>query len=48
MSSSLLTPDSESTKEQSTDTIKVQLEEPMSFIGSLTGIWVRGYLQEQK
>lgn len=48
MSSSLLTPDSESTKEQSTDTIKVQLEEPMSFIGSLTGVWMRDCSKEQK
>lgn len=33
---------------QSTDTIKVQLGESVSLLGSPIGIWVRGYLEEQK
>ena len=35
----LLTPDREPTTDQSTDTTKVQLGEPVSFVGSLTGPW---------
>lgn len=45
----LLTPDSKSQMtEQITDTTKVSHGEPIVLLESLTGIWVRGYLQQQK
>jgi hypothetical protein len=42
----LFRPDRKLTNKESTDTTKLKLGEPMSFIG-LTGVWVNGYLQEQ-
>ena len=42
----LLTPDCEPTADQTRDIIKVQLGGVLLEI--LTGIWVRGHLQEQK
>ena len=45
----LLNPDSKSQMtEQITDTTKVHLGEPLVLLVSLTGIWARGYLQQQK
>ena len=43
----LLTPDRKSTTDQTTDTIKAHLGEPMSFIG-VTRVQLMGYLQQQK
>lgn len=49
MNKRLLTPDTEITTDQSNDTIKFQLGEPVSLLltnGLLVGVWVRGYLQK--
>lgn len=45
---STLTPGRNPATDPSTNITKAQLGEPMSFIRVLTGIWVLGYLQEQK
>lgn len=41
-------PNKESIINQSTDTTRVQLDEPISLLELLPGIWVMGYLEEQK
>lgn len=40
--------DRESMTVQNMDTTKDQLGEPMNVIGVTSGVWVRGYLKEQK
>lgn len=44
----LVTPKQKSTTDQNTDTPKLRLGEPMSFVDLCPGIWGRGYSQEQK
>lgn len=44
----LLNPDSQSRTDQGVDATQVPLGEPCVLLGLLTGIWVRGYLQEQQ
>ena len=40
--------DSETVTDQNVNTIKIQLGESMRFTGFHRGMWVRGYLQEEK
>lgn len=44
----LLTLDEEPMTDQSQDITKVQLNDPVSLLGLLRGMWMRAYLQEQK